>query len=324
MHFDLSRTAASLTLRARFTRCAALAIFSTTLFAVAANAVVVRGRVTDALGAPVGGAQVRLFENGQSVALAYADADGSYEIRFANAGRFALLGTGTSYLPSLSTDFYGGATDVLEKDVVLAANTVRQDVTVSATGIPTPLPQLTAPLSVLAPELFTTRLGVIDEMRQAVTDATPETAAGSVPGADRADRRRDVAVPARGQLHREPRADRRNARRRCWRHVRLRYGEFDSGRQDGAVSRTGLGDVRHRCGGERDCDRHAAWKHDEPGAELLRGRGQPAYLAQRSERWRSLAAAGLLRCDFTARYFERVAERSISCDDFGGESGLRY
>ena len=166
MHFDLSRTAASLTLRARFTRCAALAIFSTTLFAVAANAVVVRGRVTDALGAPVGGAQVRLFENGQSVALAYADADGSYEIRFANAGRFALLGTGTSYLPSLSTDFYGGATDVLEKDVVLAANTVRQDVTVSATGIPTPLPQLTAPLSVLAPELFTTRLGVIDEMRQ--------------------------------------------------------------------------------------------------------------------------------------------------------------
>jgi iron complex outermembrane receptor protein/vitamin B12 transporter len=100
------------------------------------------------------------------VAFAYAQPDGSYEIRYAEGGRFTLLGTAGGFLPSVGLDFYGGPTDVIEQDVVLAANTVRQDVTVTATGISTPLPQLTSPVSVLPQEAFDLRLGVIDEMRQ--------------------------------------------------------------------------------------------------------------------------------------------------------------
>jgi len=126
----------------------------------------VRGRVTDALGAPLSGARVQLIENGKSVAFAYAGTDGSYEIRYSNGGRFTLLGSGAPYLPYVSPDFYGGATDVLEQEVVLALNSVRQDVSVSATGIPTPLPQLTAPVTVIPGDLFADQLGVSNLVRQ--------------------------------------------------------------------------------------------------------------------------------------------------------------
>jgi vitamin B12 transporter len=142
---------------------------SAILFLIAAsavaNAVVVRGRVTDALGKPLPGARVQLVEGGKVEAFAYAGADGTYEIRDANSGRFTLLGFAQGYLPAIGQDFYSGATDVLQQDVVLATNSVRQDVSVAATGIPTPLPQLTAPVSVIPEEAFATRVGVVEEMR---------------------------------------------------------------------------------------------------------------------------------------------------------------
>jgi len=146
------------------------------IFAAAcAHAVVVRGRVTDALGKPQPGAQVRLIEAGKVVALAYAGPDGSYELRSSDAGRFTLLGSARGFLPAIGQDFYGRATDVIEQDVVLAANTVRQDITVTATGIPTPLPQLTAPVTVLPGEDLALRVGVVDELRQAPGDFVVQT-----------------------------------------------------------------------------------------------------------------------------------------------------
>jgi iron complex outermembrane receptor protein/vitamin B12 transporter len=166
MFLFLSRNAARSSLRARFFRRAALTLLSWILTATCAHAVVVRGRVTDALGRAVSGGQVRLVEAGKVVAIAYAGSDGSYELRSADAGRFTLLGSAGGYLPGIGVDFYGGATDVLEKDVVLAANTVRQDVTVTATGIPTPLPQLTSPVSVIPEDALALQLGVQDELRQ--------------------------------------------------------------------------------------------------------------------------------------------------------------
>ena len=72
---------------------------------------VVRGRVTDALGAPLPGARVQLVEAGKVVAEAYAGADGSFEIRPADAGRFTLLGFGVhGTFRAVGVDFYGGAT----------------------------------------------------------------------------------------------------------------------------------------------------------------------------------------------------------------------
>ncbi len=136
------------------------------LISTCAQAVVIRGHVTDALGKPVPRGMVRLVQDGKMVAFAYAETDGSFEIRSSESGRFTLLGSAAGFLPAIGVDFYGGVTDVLQQDVVLAANTVRQEITVSATGIPTPLPQLTSPVSVIPQEAMDLQTGVVDVMRQ--------------------------------------------------------------------------------------------------------------------------------------------------------------
>ena len=160
----LSRFAASSFWRGKTTR--AVLLTTCLLPALSARAVIVRGRVTDALGKAVPGARVQLIEQGQVVTLGYAAADGSYEVRSADAGRFTLLTSAAGFLPGIGEGFYGGAVDVLSQNVVLATNTVRQDVSVSATGLPTPTAQLTAPVSVLPAEAFATRIDLLDEMRQ--------------------------------------------------------------------------------------------------------------------------------------------------------------
>ncbi|HXS11237.1 MAG TPA: TonB-dependent receptor [Acidobacteriaceae bacterium] len=136
------------------------------LLAIPAHAVIVRGRVTDALGKPVPGARVQLIERGKVAAIGFAGTDGAYEIRSADAGRFTLLGSADGFLPSIGHDFYGGAADVLERDVVLSAVTVQQAVSVSATQIPTPVPQLTAPVTVIPGSSLATQTGIVDALRQ--------------------------------------------------------------------------------------------------------------------------------------------------------------
>ena len=136
------------------------------LLASSAHAVIIRGRVTDALGKPVPHARVQLIEKGNVAAIGYADTDGAYEIRSADSGRFTLLGSAGGFLPSIGHDFYGGATDVLQQDVVLSAVTVQQAVSVTATQIPTPVPQLTAPVSVIPGSSLATQVGIVDTLRQ--------------------------------------------------------------------------------------------------------------------------------------------------------------
>jgi iron complex outermembrane receptor protein/vitamin B12 transporter len=129
--------------------------------------VVVRGHVTDALGKPLAGGQVRLVEAGKVVAMAFAGPDGAYELRSSAGGRFTLLGSATGYLPGIGQDFYASVTDVLEQEVVLATDTVKQDVTVTATGLPTPLPQLTAPVTLIPGSSLDLQADVVDQLRQA-------------------------------------------------------------------------------------------------------------------------------------------------------------
>jgi vitamin B12 transporter len=165
MFLSMRRHAASNGVCARFTRSAALTLLPL-LLSTCAQAVVVRGHLTDALGTPLPNGQVKLVQDGKAVAVGVAGPDGSFEIRAAESGRFTLLGTAGGFFPAVGQDFYGGTTDVLEKDVVLAKDTVQQDVTVTATGIETPLPQLTSPVTVLPGESLALQLGVQDELRQ--------------------------------------------------------------------------------------------------------------------------------------------------------------
>jgi iron complex outermembrane receptor protein/vitamin B12 transporter len=136
------------------------------LLAGRANAVVVRGYLTDAYGKPLAGGQVRLVEAGTVVAHGNVAADGAFEVRSVEVGRFTLLGLARGYLPGVSGDFYAGEFDVLDRNVVLATDSVLQEPSANETGIPTPLPQLSEPVGVVSPDALATEVGVTGALRQ--------------------------------------------------------------------------------------------------------------------------------------------------------------
>ena len=138
----------------------------THLFAAPARAVVVRGVVTDPLGHPVRGARIQLIEGKNAVAIAIAGADGSYEIRSTEAGRFFLLTSSTQFFPGISAGFYGGSTDEITQNIVLEAASVHEDVTVTATGLPTPVEQTSAAVTLIPDLDLATTVGIGDALRQ--------------------------------------------------------------------------------------------------------------------------------------------------------------
>ena len=164
------RSSASLVLRALFTFAAFLLFTS-----LPSSAVVVRGVVTDPLGRPVAAARVQLIQGPKAVAVAITGPDGAYEIRFADAGRFVLLTSAAKFYPGVGQDFYGGSTDVLTENIVLETLSVHEAVTVTATGVPTPIEQTSAAVT-LTPQrdLFTT-VGIVDALRQSPGVAVVQT-----------------------------------------------------------------------------------------------------------------------------------------------------
>jgi iron complex outermembrane receptor protein/vitamin B12 transporter len=136
------------------------------VFAAPARAVVVRGVVTDALGLPVPNARVQLVRGQKAVAIGIAGVDGSYEIRSTEAGRFVLLTSSPTFFPGVSDDFYGGATDEVTRNIVLSVGSVHAEVTVTATGVPTPIAQVSAPVTLIPQGDLATLVGPVDAMRQ--------------------------------------------------------------------------------------------------------------------------------------------------------------
>jgi len=141
--------------------CAAVCFGS----AVSARAVIVRGTVTDPLGAAVVNARVELVQGTNPIAYAKTGLDGSFEIRSTAPGRFRLLTTAATFSPAIGEDFYGGVVDVVTRNVVVEAASVTEQVTVTATGIPTPIQQASAPVSLIEAFDLATRVGLTDEMR---------------------------------------------------------------------------------------------------------------------------------------------------------------
>ncbi len=134
---------------------------------LAAHAVVVRGTVTDQFGVPVPGARVQLIQGKSTASFAMAGSDGFFEIRSGDSGRFLLLTSARTFAPNIGVDFYGGKTDVVLQSVSLSPDVVRTEVSVTSTGTPTPLPQLTAPVTLISRDDLSTRIGLIDDLRQA-------------------------------------------------------------------------------------------------------------------------------------------------------------
>jgi iron complex outermembrane receptor protein/vitamin B12 transporter len=138
-------------------------LFLTSLYA---NAVIVRGTVTDPLGKAIPGARVQLVQGQAAVAFALCNPDGTYEIRSSAAGRFTLLTSATPFFPGIGANFYGGATDIVTQNVVLEASSLHEEVTVTATGLPTPLEQTSAAVNLVPNQALATSVDVVDAMRQ--------------------------------------------------------------------------------------------------------------------------------------------------------------
>ncbi len=152
-----------------------LAAATLALAAASSHAVVVRGTVTDPLGAVVPRARVQLISGQKTASFAISKPDGTFEIRSGDSGRFLLLTSAGGFAPNIGTDFYGGKTDIVTRDVVLSLAEIRQDVTVTATGLPTPLPQLTAPVSLISRDDLLTRIGVVEDLRQTLGSFVVQT-----------------------------------------------------------------------------------------------------------------------------------------------------
>ena len=110
------------------------------------------------------------MQNRQTMSVAITKSDGSFEIRSAQTGRFVLFTAGgyakTALQPNISRDFYGGPTDVIVRNVTLEETTLNETVTVTASGLPMPIQQLTAPVSFVSRDDLAFRTGLLDELRQ--------------------------------------------------------------------------------------------------------------------------------------------------------------
>ena len=120
------------------------------ILATVSHAASIRGVVTDASGAKVTGASVSLISNGKVVASSVSSSDGSFQLTTGTAGRFFLVVTARSFRQLQTPDFYAGAFDSIERNLVLEPAWVRESIVVTATGVPTPQPQTSEATTVLS------------------------------------------------------------------------------------------------------------------------------------------------------------------------------
>jgi vitamin B12 transporter len=169
MSLRSGRSTAVLALRASaLCRLLALACFSLSILTIPARAVVVRGVVTDALGKPVAAARVQLVQGQKPIAVAITGADGMYEIRSTEGGRFVLLTSSAKFFPAVGKDFFGGATDQVAQNVVMQSASLHADVTVTATGVPTPVEQTSAAVTLIPDLYLATSVDAVDALRQSL------------------------------------------------------------------------------------------------------------------------------------------------------------
>jgi iron complex outermembrane receptor protein/vitamin B12 transporter len=109
----------------------------------------VRGVVTDATGARVPGARVSMVFNGKVVASVVCTSDGSFQLTTGEQGRMFLLIAASGFRQISTPDFYAGRLDSLERNLVLEPQWARESIVVTATGIPTPQPQVSESTTVL-------------------------------------------------------------------------------------------------------------------------------------------------------------------------------
>lgn len=127
-------------------------------------AAAVRGTVRDPLGRGTA-ARVILLRNGREVARVATRADGSFLVRATGGGQFTLTAEAPGLRGVMSESLYLASNRTLDRDILLALPVRRDDVTVTATGLPTPIEQTSVAVSLFSQHELQTRFGITDELR---------------------------------------------------------------------------------------------------------------------------------------------------------------
>jgi iron complex outermembrane receptor protein/vitamin B12 transporter len=135
------------------------------LTAVAAEGGSLRGTVTDPLGAVVVSATVELLDGTTVVGTTKTDAAGDYLFSLPKSARYQVLVVAPTFQPTTSEAVFVTANSKAEINVTLATQTLTQQVTVTATGRPTPEAQLGAPVSVVSANEYRYATEVQDPLR---------------------------------------------------------------------------------------------------------------------------------------------------------------
>jgi len=135
--------------------------------AAGAQASTIRGRVTDPLGAGVANAQVQLLDNNRPVATTGSDSAGNFELRDVKAGRFRLRAAAATFSATDSDSFFITDKETAVRNIVLPLPEIRQEVVVTATGVPISQAQVGASVAVLQGQEYLNRLDVLDPLRSA-------------------------------------------------------------------------------------------------------------------------------------------------------------
>jgi len=145
------------------------------LFTLPAKAVSIHGTVTTPLGLPIANARVQLIQGRKVASFTFTLQDGSYEIRSSVPGRFVLLISAAPFTPSIGKPFYAGVTDVVAHDIVMEHSTITPQLAITATGIPTPLPQIPSAITLIPDHDLTTQIGILNDLRQSPGNVAVQT-----------------------------------------------------------------------------------------------------------------------------------------------------
>ena len=123
------------------------------------------GEVRDPLGAPVAGATVELLQNHLLTASAISDAAGQYQLPVVASGRYTLRTSAPTFATSETSLRYLNADRLTHLDLTVATPTLTQQITVTATGTPTPEAQIGASDTVLAADNYKLMTEVQEPLR---------------------------------------------------------------------------------------------------------------------------------------------------------------
>lgn len=132
----------------------------------AANQFSLHGTVKDSSGALIPGAKVELLQDQHVIAETSSDREGNYEFKTQAAGKYQVRISATSFQTSLSDLLDASRAAEAQVNATLKPEALNQQITVTATGLPTPEAQLGFSVTVVKHDEFPTALNVQQPLRE--------------------------------------------------------------------------------------------------------------------------------------------------------------